>query len=264
LTNRSGNADTFCCVDTEHLPTAGTGSDDQVTDIRTLSGPDELAGANDVLQRVWGTDVPLVPLELLVAVAHTGGYVAGAFEGDEMVGASLGLLAQHLGRPALHSHVTGLLPTARGTGLGRAVKLHQRAWAIARGLERITWTFDPLVRRNAWFNIAVLGVRVEEYLPSFYGSMSDAINAGDESDRLYVSWDLAAELPSSPRDGGSRTEVADLVPTPDDIVALRRTDPGAVAGWRSSTRRALVGALDAGRSVVGFTRDGNYVIGSTP
>ena len=206
-----------------------------MTDIRTLSGPDELVRANDVLQQVWGTDVPLAPLELLVAVAHTGGYVAGAFDGDEMVGASVGLLAVHGGRPALHSHVTGLLRIARGTGLGRAVKLHQRTWAINRGLERITWTFDPLVRRNAWFNIAVLGARVEEYLPSFYGSMHDAINAGDESDRLYVSWDLAAELPTSPRDGGKRMVGADLVPTPDDIVELRRSDPDAVVGWRSST-----------------------------
>ncbi len=249
---------------TDHLTKVVTGSDDPVTDIRTLSGPDELARANDVLQRVWGTDVPLAPLELLVAVAHTGGYVAGAFDGDEMVGASLGLLALHAGRPALHSHVTGLLPIARGTGLGRAIKLHQRAWAIDRGLERITWTFDPLVRRNAWFNIAVLGAHVEQYLPSFYGSMHDAINAGDESDRLYVSWDLAEDLPRSPRDGRSRPDRADLVPTPDDIVELRRSDPDAVVSWRSSTRRALVEALDAGRPIVGFTRDGNYVIGSAP
>jgi len=230
--------------------------------VRTLVGTDDLEAANEVLQRVWGTERPLAPLEFLVAMSHTGGYVAGAFDGDEMVGASLGLLAVHRGRPALHSHVTGLLPVARGTGLGRAIKLHQRTWALERGLGFITWTFDPLVRRNAWFNLAVLGARAEAYLPSFYGSMTDAINAGDESDRLYVCWDLADEVPSTPRDGSAGPDPVELVPTPEDAVDLRRSDPAAVATWRRSTRRALVGALDAGHSIVGFTRDGNYVIGS--
>ena len=230
--------------------------------VRTLAGTDDLTVANDVLQRVWGTEMPLAPLEFLVAMSHTGGYVAGAFDGDEMVGASLGLLAVHRGRPALHSHVTGLLPVARGTGLGRAIKLHQRAWAIERGLGFITWTFDPLVRRNAWFNLAVLGARADAYLPSFYGAMTDAINAGDESDRLYVSWDLSDEVPSTPRDAGAHPDPIALVPTPEDVVDLRRSDPVAVATWRRATRRALVGAFDAGHSIVGFTRDGNYVIGS--
>ena len=179
-----------------------------------------------------------------------------------MVGASLGLLARYGGRPAVHSHVTGLLPAARGTGLGRELKLHQREWALGHGIDVITWTFDPLVRRNAWFNIAVLGADVDAYLPSFYGVMHDAINAGDESDRLHVVWDLTTPVPPSPRDG---SDLADplLVPTPADIVALRQTDPAAVAQWRTDTREALTAALAQGRRIAGFTRDGNYVIGST-
>ena len=235
-----------------------------MSDVRTLVGTNDLTVANDVLQRVWGSDTPLAPLELLVAISHTGGYVAGAFHGDEMVGASLGLLAVHRGRPALHSHVTGLLPVARGSGLGRAIKLHQRAWAIEHGLGCITWTFDPLVRRNAWFNLAVLGAHAEAYLPSFYGSMTDSINAGDESDRLYVSWDLADDVPTTPRDAGSSPDPIALVPTPEDVVDLRRRDPVAVATWRMTTRSALVGALEAGHTIVGFTRGGDYVIGSAP
>lgn len=187
---------------------------------------------------------------------------AGAAAGT-MLGASLGLLARHDGRAALHSHVTGLLPAARGGGLGRALKLHQREWALHHGIDVVTWTFDPLVRRNAWFNITVLGADVDEYLPSFYGEMNDAINAGDESDRLHVVWDLAAPIPTEPRDGTTVTDALHVA-TPDDIVRLRRTDPAAVARWRASTREALTAALDAGRPIVGFTRDGNYVIGSTP
>ncbi|MGB0113601.1 MAG: hypothetical protein WBP59_10305 [Ilumatobacteraceae bacterium] len=187
---------------------------------------------------------------------------AGSGAGGVMIGASLGLLATHGGRPALHSHVTGLVPTQRGTGLGRALKLHQRAWALEHGIDRITWTFDPLVRRNAWFNIGVLGAGVDAYLPSFYGTMTDAINAGDESDRLHVVWDLSRPVPERPNDG-SGVDAARFVPTPDDIVALRGSDPDAVARWRRVTRAALTDELASGRTIVGFTRDGNYVIGST-
>jgi predicted GNAT superfamily acetyltransferase len=149
----------------------------------------------------------------------------------------------------------------RHAGIGRAIKLHQRTWAIERGLDRITWTFDPLVRRNAWFNLAILGADVDAYLPSFYGEMSDAINAGDVSDRLLLAWDLSAPVPDTPRDGTDLSNT-ELVPTPLDIVELRRCDPPAVAAWRSETRQALTSALDSGRRVLGFTRDGEYVIGS--
>ena len=231
-------------------------------EIRLLYTPEELGDVDAVLREVWGTDTPLVALELLVAIAHAGGYVAVADHGGRPVGASVGLLAVHDGRPALHSHVTGLLPAARELGVGRAMKLHQREWARARDLESIVWTFDPLVRRNAWFNIAVLGADIAAYLPSFYGTMTDAINGGDESDRLLVAWDLRAPIPSAPLDGTGVGEDRVLIPTPPDVVSLRRTDPESVAAWRRSTRDAFVAALAAGRSVAGFTRTGDYVMGS--
>jgi predicted GNAT superfamily acetyltransferase len=233
-------------------------------DIAHPRRPDELAVVNEVLQEIWGTDTPIMPLEMLVAIAHSGGYVAIARHDDRPVGASVALLAVHGGRPALHSHITGLLPQARATGLGRMLKLHQRDWARQRGIERIVWTFDPLVRRNAWFNVAVLGADVVAYLPSFYGAMTDAINAGDDSDRLLVSWEVSAPPLEIPRAGDDRPADAQLVPTPDDVVALRRRDPAAVAAWRTSTREALTAALEAGRPVLGFTRDGHYVLGSAP
>ncbi len=119
------------------------------------------------------------------------------------------------------------------------------------------------MRRNAWFNIAVLGATIDEYLPSFYGTMDDAINAGDESDRLLAAWDLDHTLPTTPRDGSGIVDPG-FVATPDDVVALRRTDPAAVAIWRSAVRASLTEVFEAGRPIVGFTRDGNYVIGSAP
>jgi len=235
-------------------------TDSSIT-IRAISTRDELLAHDALMQAVWGMSVPLVNVELLTAISHSGGYVAAAFDRDRMIGASVGFLADHHGRPALHSHITGVVDSMRHAGIGRAIKLHQRAWAIERGLGWITWTFDPLVRRNAWFNIAILGADVDTYLPSFYGEMSDAINAGDDSDRLLMAWDMSAAVPATPRDGSDLPDPV-LIPTPFDIVELRRSDPSAVATWRSETRRALTEALDSGRRVVGFTRDGEYVIGS--
>lgn len=225
---------------------------------------DDMVEVVDVFNAVWGSSVPVVTTELLTAVAHGGGYVALARSTDgRAIGASLGLLARDRGAPALHSHVTGLVDTARGTGVGRALKLHQREWAIEHGLDRIVWTFDPLVRRNAWFNLEVLGAEVREYLPAFYGSMSDAINAGDRSDRLLVVWDVRRPV----RDAGDGTAPeagTTLVPTPEDVVELRRTDPAAVVRWRDDVAQALGAAIDDGRAILGLTRDGEYVIGSEP
>lgn len=231
--------------------------------VRSISTRREFDDHGALMQSVWGTSTPPVRFEMLTAISHSGGYVAAAFTEDRMVGASVGFLADHHGEPALHSHVTGVVDSMRHAGIGRAIKLHQRAWAAERGLRWIIWTFDPLVRRNAWFNIAVLGADVDAYLPSFYGEMTDAINVGDESDRLLMTWDVTAPVPPLPRQGDDAVDPI-LVPTPADVVALRRTDPQAVAAWRSETRTALTDALAAGRRVVGFTRDGSYVIGSTP
>jgi predicted GNAT superfamily acetyltransferase len=232
--------------------------------IRLLIRPEEFRQVDDLLERIWHGRASVVPVELLTALARTGGYVAGAFVGEHMVGVSVGFLARHDGRPALHSHVTGIAADARDCGVGRALKRHQRDWALEQGLDWITWTFDPLVRRNAWFNIAVLGATVRGYEPNFYGVMDDAINAGDESDRLVVAWDVATGPPDRPKDGRDAPDDAVGVPTPPDVVELRRTDPAAVARWRTDTRRALTEALASGRTVVGFTREGEYLIGSAP
>lgn len=232
------------------------------TEIRLLSDADDMREAVDVLEQVWGASA-ILPHAVLVAIAHSGGYVSAAYDrspggSGRILGASVGILARHLDRPALHSHITGLLPGARQSGIGREIKLHQRAWAAEHGIEWIVWTFDPLVRANGWFNLAVLGAEVHEYLPCFYGTMSDAINAGDESDRLLVAWPVLSEPDVGAYEPGD--EPVELVATPVDIVALRRTDPGAVQSWRHGVRDALAGALAEGRHVLGFTRDGEYAL----
>jgi predicted GNAT superfamily acetyltransferase len=207
-----------------------------------------------VFDAVWGTTCPVVRVELLRAVQHAGGYLSVAEEGDRCVGGSFGILGFHRGEPALHSHVTGVLPSVRGTGVGRALKLHQRAWAADHELAWIVWTFDPLVRRNAWFNLSVLGACVDEYLVDFYGPIDDAVNAGDETDRLLVAWPVRDEPDAAAP--AART----AIPTPEDIVELRRADPAAAAAWRKRLRTELGDRLAVGSRVVGFTRAGEYLV----
>jgi predicted GNAT superfamily acetyltransferase len=216
-----------------------------------------MASLITVFQQVWGTTSPIVNVELLRAMAHAGGYVVGVFDHDRLVGGSFGFLARHHDEPALHSHVTGILPGLQHSGMGRSVKLHQRNWAASHDIPWITWTFDPIVRRNAWFNIGVLGAHVAEYLVNFYGPMTDSINAHDESDRLVVAWPTDLAVPRPPAPDGAKTVHVD---TPDDIVLLRRTDPGAGMEWRRRVRKELGERIEAGATVTGFTREGQYVL----
>ena len=133
--------------------------------IRTLDTVDGIHEAARVLDGVWG-ERGTMPANILRALEHAGNYVVGLFDGDEMVGAS----AAFFGPPAdrtMHSHITGILPSHQGLGLGRRLKDHQRDWALERGVGHITWTFDPLVGRNAHFNLAVLGARVTAYPVSY-------------------------------------------------------------------------------------------------
>lgn len=238
-------------------------------EIRILHQPGELAEVDGLFQQIWGTSGAVVHVDLLRAVAYAGGYVAGAFDeqdGRHLVGASFGFLADHDGARALHSHITGILPGVQHAGVGRALKDHQRAWAAERGIEWITWTFDPLVRRNAWFNIEVLGAEVAEYVDDFYGRMHDSLNGGTASDRLVMAWRTSGPLPDRADDSDARPARAGLVEvaTPDDIVVLRRTAPGEADAWRQRMRDELGGRLAAGARVVGFTRAGAYLLDGVP
>ncbi|WP_345752091.1 hypothetical protein [Microbacterium rhizophilus] len=232
----------------------------------------------EVLGRVWGrAGTELLDPPLLVALAGAGNHVALAFRGDEPIGGALGFCGPP-GHP-FHSHIVGLLPEAAGRGAGRAIKLAQRAWCLDRGIERMTWTFDPLIRRNAHFNIRVLGARPVAYLPALYGELRDAINAGEESDRALVAWDLRATPPAGTGvtvdghaavsdDGGAPTVYAPpparadtaLVCLPSDIEATRRTDPDRAHAWRGQTRAALSDLMSGGWAVDDFTDAGQYVL----
>ncbi|WP_084130772.1 hypothetical protein [Demequina sp. NBRC 110055] len=226
--------------------------------IRPL-GATETWDAAVLLQQLWGNAVIEAPL--MAALRHSGAYVAGAYTDARLVAACVGYFAVPLG-DALHSHVAGVAPEAARRGIGLALKLDQRAWCLERGLTRVTWTFDPLVARNAAFNIGRLGVSVEEYLVDFYGEMADAVNVGQGSDRLLVAWDLTRPVGVH---GGAlpATPSALRVPVPADIESLRRSDPAQAADWRARLRTELNGRIGRGWSVTGFD-DHSYLLEQTP
>ncbi len=224
--------------------------------IREAASPADCSEISALFTSIWGGHQHIPP-ELGRAIVEAGGYVVAAYRGDEIVGASVAVLGQSDGEPHLHSHITGVVPHEQRNGVGLALKRHQREWARERGMSRIVWTFDPLVRRNALFNLARLGARATRYEVDFYGPVRDAINGEDETDRLVVEWATHGEEGLGPiapgRDSG-------LVPTPLDIVALRATDPRAARRARLEVRESLGELMGGGWTVLGVTAEGSYVL----
>jgi predicted GNAT superfamily acetyltransferase len=243
-----------------------------------------------LFDEIWRPDPnnPPVTSELLRALTKADNYVAGAFDGDELVGACVGFF----GPPTLatmHSHIAGVSPAVMRRSVGFAIKTHQRAWAMRRGVTTISWTYDPLVSRNAFFNVVKLGATPAEYLANFYGGMNDGINGSDDSDRLLVNWRLdtpavAAACAGAPQPREAERELARgaavglarsahggpvagrldgatvLVAVPPDVETLRSTDPGRAKEWRVAVREALTTLMTGGWEVAGFDKAGWYVL----
>jgi predicted GNAT superfamily acetyltransferase len=258
----------------------------RIVDLTTVA---EQKAAADLFCRIWRAASPdqLINASMMRALAHSGNYVVGAYRGGRLLGAAVAFL----GHDHLHSHITGVDPAGQSAGVGYAIKLHQRAWTLRRGIPEVRWTFDPLVRRNAYFNLHKLGARAAAYLPDFYGEMDDGINTGDATDRLYIRWELAsaavaaavrgqapdrrptaavlldrsaAEAPVEPAAPPALDGEAVLVAVPSDVEALRRRDPQLARQWRYAVREAMGHALDRGYRITGFGDDGRYLMEESP
>ncbi len=234
--------------------------------IEELSELDDLREVAQLFLDVWGRATePPINSDLLRALSLSGNYIAGSRTEGRLVGGIVGWWGRHrTGELHMHSHILGVLPGSDAKGLGFALKQHQRTWCLDRGIKTIEWTFDPLVRRNASFNLRKLGADAAAYLVDFYGPMQDGINAGDESDRILIRWDLESPKAEAAARGVSH-EVAkspdgQACETPEDIVAIRRTDPAQARRWRHALRETLGTHMMAGGRVRGLTRDGWYVL----
>jgi predicted GNAT superfamily acetyltransferase len=262
-------------------------------EIRELTELEELRQVAELFAAVWGrAGEPPISSDILRALQHSGNYVSAGFAEGRMIGGLVGWLG---GAPPhellMHSHILGVLPDSEARGLGFDLKQHQRRWCLTRRVRLMEWTTDPLIRRNVYFNLAKLGAEAPEYLVDFYGEMRDAFNAGDESDRLLIRWQLESEramaataghsaeldveklrdwgaaaiLSAGPGDEpveATSTSRVLLCQTPGDIVAMRRDAPATAREWRHALRRALAGSMARGYRILGATRSGWYVLES--
>lgn len=247
-------------------------------DIRVLHDLSELEDARRLFDAVWPADQTQLQPNLMKAIVHAGGYASAAYRAGEPVAAAFGFMGRSRREEGwhehLHSHMAAVLPGYRDQHIGSAIKQHQRLWALTHGIDTIVWTFDPLVRRNALVNLVKLGADVDGFEVDFYGSMADAINADDPTDRLFAWWRVSSSRATAAGRGelgpvdviAAKREGRDVldVALPDDIVALRSSDPGAAARWRLDVRQALVSAFAQGRCITGLSTTGGYVLERTP
>ncbi|MFJ2506113.1 MULTISPECIES: GNAT family N-acetyltransferase [unclassified Microbacterium] len=255
-------------------------------EIRLLEDVGDFARVAELFQSIWtkqGETSP-VNVETLRALSKAGSYVGGAFEHDELVGACFGFFAAPDQR-ALHSHIAGVSARMRGRSVGFALKVHQRAWALEEGLDEISWTFDPLISRNAHFNLVKLAATPTSYHRNFYGHMADALNGADDTDRMLVTWyvrdpRVVAACHGEPSGSGDVADAEPLlsvgedlgplrhrtdarlvrVALPRDIETLRLSEPARATAWRLALRETLGSALEGGGRVLSFDRSGAYTI----
>ena len=253
-------------------------------EVREIHTAAEAAEAALLLDEVWSVDetgTNVLEPGLIVAFAHAGNYVSAAYsldEPDEMIGVTIGFFGQPLGT-LMHSHIAGVRHQIIGRGAGSAMKLHQRLWCLNLGITEMTWTFDPLVARNAYFNFQRLGVGMVEYLEDFYGQMRDGVNAGQASDRMVVSWPLdkparatlaeaddAFECLRSDDNGeplvAEVPKEASLVSLdiPSDIEALRGHDADLASRWRTALRDSLTALVADGWVLDTCLKGGTYLL----
>jgi len=213
-----------------------------------------------IFDDTWAMDsgTEITP-NLLQAMIHSGSYLSGAFIFSECVGASLAFPAT-TGGLHLHSHMTAVLDDYRDQGIGYALKIDQWHWAKKNNYKEITWTFDPLVARNAKLNLIKLGVDISAYYPNFYGDMPDALNAGDESDRVMASWKVVGDQPVAKSVIIDPDQADTLIKIPEDIVTIRSEDISENLKWRHKVREEFMRAFEKGGKVVGFSANNEYVV----
>ena len=218
---------------------------------RELASLDELKLAEDVQRQVWGNDDMPDNADLMLAIQHEGGLVAGAFRDARMLGF---LFAFPSATPGVqHSHRLAVLAEARGLRLGVRLKWYQREWCLARGITRVRWTYDPLRAVNAGLNVASLGGVSDSYLNNYYGVMA-GINAGLPSDRIMLDWHLESDGVAARAQGRTppSPNAVGKVAIPRDIDALLRDDPAAALRARMELRAALTDAFAKGLRITGF------------
>ncbi len=246
--------------------------------IRPLESQQDYDACVALQRETWGPrSSEIVPPAVLMIARKTGGVASGAFDADgALSGCVFGFTGWQDGRLVHWSHLLAVKPSRRDQGVGASLKRHQRAELLALGVDRMMWTYDPLVARNAHVNIVKLGADVVEYVQDMYpgddGNLADSVIG---SDRFVVSWELqgpGAERPPDPEDWTSiplamitgegagashRFPIAPRVRVeiPPDIQSLKQVMPDVARAWRATTREIFQHYLRRGYRIEVFVRD---------
>jgi predicted GNAT superfamily acetyltransferase len=245
---------------------------DAGVELRPLRTLDDCDAIIDVTVATWG-DFQTIPREVLRALAESGNVPFGAFAEQTLVGFVLGWAAVDPDEGLhVHSHLLATLPNRRHAGIGFALKLAQRAQALDQGISVARWTFDPLVARNAYFNLHKLGAIADRLERNFYGEMTDELNRGDRSDRLVIRWDLEPDPgpnrairdrgtavvrrgedggPQTSGDAGKDTAILEV---PAEYASLRASEPEVASAWRDAVANAAEACLGRGLVAASFDR----------
>ena len=264
--------------------------------IRLLESPEEMTAVEDLQRIVWpGSETEVIPTHLLITAHHNGGIVLGAFVADKMVGFVFGFPGLEMLPDGPHpkhcSHMMGVHPEWRDSSIGFALKRAQWQMVRHQGLDHITWTYDPLLSRNAYLNIAKLGTVCNTYHRSEYGDMRDGLNAGLPTDRFQVDWWLNSRRVEHRLSKHARGRLtleqftkADIQPLytlqartdnllrppehfsplsgslllaeiPPDFMALKAADFALARDWRYFTREVFETAFADGYLVTDFVFD---------
>jgi predicted GNAT superfamily acetyltransferase len=227
----------------------------------------------DLQAAVWGyADGDIIPRRVFIVAQRIGGQVLGAFDGDTVIAFAMSLPGYRDGHPYMHSHMLAVLPDYRNLGIGRRLKLAQRDDCLARGIDLMEWTFDPLEIKNAHLNIARLGAIARRYQRDFYGASTSPLQGGLPTDRLYAEWHL--RFPRVLHALGEPTPI----PPPPTHTVLRIPVPKSIYDWKrnpdqrklaealqTTIRTDLESAFQQNLAVTGYERtpegDGAFLIG---
>jgi predicted GNAT superfamily acetyltransferase len=238
--------------------------------IRKCNGVEEFQQCVEVQKEVWNfSDLDVVPLRMFVVADKIGGQIIGTFDGPHMVGFALSIPGSRNGHPYLHSHMLAVRESHRNAGLGRRMKLAQRADGLARGFELIEWTFDPLEIKNAYLNIEKLGAIARRYTINQYGMSSSPLQGGLPTDRLIAEWWIKSKRVETLLSSGT---------LPQYQTTVTVEVPGKIYEWKASpnerkkaaevqlrNREALLKAFDTDLAVLRYERDaagnGKFLVG---